>query len=121
MGGWISVSGIIGRPQVGDINLGLVTKGIGLNEMTRERKEDQNQALGCLRPVEKEELGVGENQECGQDSRREEKSVSGRRMPCFHDMSLNAGGDGNREETARFGLMEVNGELRTGCPLGMLA
>lgn len=72
MGGWISVSGITGRPQVGDINLGLVTKGIGLNEMTRERKEDQNQALGCLRPVE-EELGVGENQECGQDSRRERR------------------------------------------------
>ena len=47
MGGWISVSGISGRPQGGDINLGLVTKEIGLREMTRERKEDQNQALGC--------------------------------------------------------------------------
>lgn len=42
-------------------------------------------------------------------------------MPCFHDMSLNAGGDGNREEAAGFGLMVVNGELGTGCPLGMLA
>lgn len=59
MGGWISVSGITGRPQVGDTNLGLITKEIGPNEMTGERKGDQNQTLGCLRPVEKEELGWG--------------------------------------------------------------
>lgn len=44
MGGWISVSGITGRAQVGHINLELVTKEVGLDEMTRERKEDQNQA-----------------------------------------------------------------------------
>lgn len=53
------MSGITGRPPAGDTNLGLITKEIGLNEMTRERKGDQNQTLGCLRPVEKEELGWG--------------------------------------------------------------
>lgn len=47
MGGWISQSGITGRPQVGDINLQLVTKEIGVDEMSRERKEDQKKSLGC--------------------------------------------------------------------------
>lgn len=41
------MSGITGRPQVGDINLGLVTKEIGLDEMTRERMENQKKALRC--------------------------------------------------------------------------
>ena len=46
MDGWISMSAITERPQVGNISLGLVTKEIGLDEMTRERKEDQKKALG---------------------------------------------------------------------------
>lgn len=37
------MSGITGRAQVGNINLGLVTKEVGLDETTRERREDQNQ------------------------------------------------------------------------------
>lgn len=46
MGDWISMSGIIGRAQVADINLGLAAKEMDLEETTRERKEDQNHALG---------------------------------------------------------------------------
>lgn len=42
-------------------------------------------------------------------------------MRCFHRMPLNAGADGNRTEAAGFGHMEVDGELGTGCPHGMLA
>lgn len=69
--------------------------------------------------VEKEELAVGGNQECGQGSRSGEKSVSERRM--LSSMLLNAGAVGNREEAAGFGFMEVDGELGSGCLDGMLA
>lgn len=46
MGDWISMSGITGRAQVADMNLELVTKEVDVDETTRERKEDQNRALG---------------------------------------------------------------------------
>lgn len=46
MGDWISMSGITGRAQVADMNLELVTKKVDVDETTRERKEDQNRALG---------------------------------------------------------------------------
>lgn len=72
-------------------------------------------------PGEKEELEVGGNQECVQGSRSEEKSVSGRRAHCSHQMLLNAGADGNREEAAGFGVMEFDGELGTGRLKGTLA
>lgn len=64
---------------------------------------------------------MGGNQECGQGSRSGEKSVSGRRVHCSHRMLLNAGADGNREEAAGFGYMEVYGELDTGHLDGTLA